>query len=226
MASIRRLVSPRTQEVIYRVQVRTKGRASESANFPNLKEAKAWAISVEAAIREARHFPHAAARRTSFDALAKDYAETVLTQFNEKERATRLRHLDWWSKQFAGLSLTEVTADRISKARDLLATDDHRVLDLVRFKKMVPRWRGSRCWAGHEDREGTAAHDLASGAAAVQGRVSVMPRSIAGHRLTRNGRRTTSPEQGTSPQMRKMRSALPANSASDSAAVIGGNAAE
>ena len=123
MASIQRIVSPHTQEVTYRVQVRPKGRAPESANFPNLKEAKAWAISVEAAMREARHFPYAAARRTSFDALAKDYAETVLAEFGEKERATRLRHLEWWSKQFAGLMLAEVTADRISKARDMLASE-------------------------------------------------------------------------------------------------------
>jgi hypothetical protein len=35
----------------------------------------------------------------------------------------RVRHLDWWSEQFAGLTLAEVTADRISKARDLLATE-------------------------------------------------------------------------------------------------------
>jgi 7,8-dihydro-6-hydroxymethylpterin-pyrophosphokinase len=61
--------------------------------------------------------------RTSFDALAKDYAETVLAEFNEKERAARVPHLDWWSKQFVGLTLAEVTADRISKARDLLVTE-------------------------------------------------------------------------------------------------------
>jgi hypothetical protein len=50
VASIQRIVSPRTQEVTYRVQVRPKGREPESATFPNLKEAKAWAISVEAAL--------------------------------------------------------------------------------------------------------------------------------------------------------------------------------
>jgi len=43
------------------VQVRPKGRVPESATFPNVKEAKAWAVSIEAAIREARHFPYAAA---------------------------------------------------------------------------------------------------------------------------------------------------------------------
>lgn len=87
MASIQRLVSTRTGEISYRVQVRPKGRATETATFPNLKEAKAWAVSIEAAVREARHFPYAAARRTSFDALAKDYVETVLA---DEERAVLL----------------------------------------------------------------------------------------------------------------------------------------
>ena len=123
MASIQCIVSPLTGEVTYRVQVRRKGRSSESASFPNRKEALAWAQSLETAIREGRHFPHAAAKRASFDALAKDYSETVLAEFDVKERQTRERQLGWWSQQFAGLSLAEITADRISKARDQLSIE-------------------------------------------------------------------------------------------------------
>ena len=123
MASIQRIVSPLTGEVAYRVQVRRKGRPPESARFPNRKEAVAWAESLETSIREGRHFPHAAAKRTSFDALAKDYVETVLGEFTSKERLTRERQLAWWSEQFAGLSLADVTPDRISKARDQLAAE-------------------------------------------------------------------------------------------------------
>jgi len=123
MASIQRIVSPLTREVVYRVQVRRKGRAPESATFPHRKEAVAWAESLESAIREGRHFPHAAAKRTSFDALAKDYVETVLGEFASKERLTRERQLAWWSEQFAGLSLADVTPYRISKARDKLAAE-------------------------------------------------------------------------------------------------------
>jgi integrase len=122
MASIQRIVSPLTKGVSYRVQVRVKGR-SESETFPNLKEAKEWAASTETAIRQNKHFPHAAARRTSFDALAKDYVETVLAEFDAKEKATRVRQLDWWAKQFAGLTLAEITADRISQARDQLGAE-------------------------------------------------------------------------------------------------------
>ena len=126
MASIQRVVSPLTGEVVYRAQVRRKGRRPLSARFPNRKEAVAWAESLETSIREGRHFPHAAAKRTSFDALAKDYTETVLAEFDAKERLTRERQLAWWSQQFAGLSLAEITADRISVARDKLAAQPFR----------------------------------------------------------------------------------------------------
>jgi integrase len=123
MASIQRIKSKRTGAVSYRVQVRVKGRLAESETFPNKKEAEAWASSIETAIREGRHFPHAAAKRTTFDTLAEDYVATVLPEFDEAERATRIQRLDWWSKKFAGLSLAEITADRISKARDALAAE-------------------------------------------------------------------------------------------------------
>ena len=93
------------------------------ATFPNRKEAEAWAASIETAIREGRHFPHAAAKRTSFDALAKDYVETGMAEFDEVQRAARTLQLNWWSKQFAGKSIAEITPDAISKARDACATE-------------------------------------------------------------------------------------------------------
>lgn len=123
MASIQRIVSPLTQDVTYRAQVRVKGRASESATFPNSKEAKAWAASIESAIREGRHFPHAAAKRTGFDALAKDYLKAIAGEFDEAELARRTRQLNWWAKQFAGKRLAEITPDVISLGRDACAAE-------------------------------------------------------------------------------------------------------
>ncbi|MEO7205706.1 MAG: site-specific integrase [Steroidobacteraceae bacterium] len=123
MASIQRIVSPLTDAVSYRAQVRVKGRPSESETFPNRKEAKEWAASVETAIREGRHFPHAKSRRTSFDALAADYVATVLAEFDEVQGATRTQQLTWWAEQFKGLTLAEITPDRVSKARDACAAD-------------------------------------------------------------------------------------------------------
>jgi integrase len=106
----------------FRVQVRMKGR-SESGTFPNRREALAWAASIETAIREGKHYPHAAAKRTTFDALVKDYTDSMLGEVSESEREARARHLQWWAKQFAGLTCSDVTSERISKARDALATE-------------------------------------------------------------------------------------------------------
>jgi hypothetical protein len=113
MASIQRVVSPLAGEASYRAQVRKKGRRKESATFSNRKEAREWAASIEPAIRESRHFLRAAAKRKGFDALAEDYIKTLLAEFDGKEKATRERQLTWWSRQFAGLSLADITSDRI-----------------------------------------------------------------------------------------------------------------
>jgi integrase len=134
MAHIARRVSALTGEVSYRAQVRLRGRPTESGTFPNRKEAAAWAASLESAAREGRYFPLAAARRTSFSAVAQDYAATVLPEFDETQRAARTRHLAWWTEQFADLNVAEITADRISKARDVCAAQ--------RFTRAKPRRDG------------------------------------------------------------------------------------
>ena len=123
MASIQRIKSPLTGEISYRVQIRAKGRKSESETFSSRAKAVAWAKSIESAVEEGRHFPHAAARRTSFDALAEDYVKTVLPEFDETQRAARTQHLQWWARQFAGKTLAEITAETVSKARDALAAE-------------------------------------------------------------------------------------------------------
>jgi integrase len=123
MASIQRIKSPLTGEISYRAQVRVKGHPAQSETFPNRKEAEAWGASIETAIREGRHFPHAAARRTSFDALAKDYTETVLVERKASEYETRILHLKWWAEEFGDITLAELTTDRIAKGRDRLAVE-------------------------------------------------------------------------------------------------------
>jgi hypothetical protein len=123
MASIQEIESPLTKEISYRAQVRVKWRASESATFSSKKKAAAWAKNLESAIEEGRHFPHAAARRTSFDALAKAYIESALDDFDEKQRATRTQQLTWWAERFKGLILAEIARAKIAEARDVCAAE-------------------------------------------------------------------------------------------------------
>jgi hypothetical protein len=124
MATIVRVPSTRDGgKPAYRAQVRVRGRVPESRTFPNSKQAKAWADSVEAAFREGRDFPHAAARRTSFDALCEDYTRTVLGEARESTRAARTEQLKWWVAHFAGKTLAEITRDTFARGRDALAAE-------------------------------------------------------------------------------------------------------
>lgn len=121
MASIRRLTSPLTRDVSYRAQVRVKGHRSQSATFPSRAEAMKWATSVEAAITEGRYFPQARASRTSFAEAVARYKDAALADVNERGRHARSQHLDYFLDRFAGLTLAEITPNRVAEARDELA---------------------------------------------------------------------------------------------------------
>ena len=123
MASIQRIKSPLTGTISYRAQVRVKGRPTQSETFPNLKEAKAWGASVESAIRENRNHPHLAGGKKSFAELVRRYRETVMKDAGASSKAVREQHLTWWDTHFAGLTLAEITPDRVADARDALATE-------------------------------------------------------------------------------------------------------
>jgi len=100
-----------------------KGRPAESATFPNRKEAEASAASLE----------------------------TVLPDFDEVQRAARAAlQLNWWSRQFAGKSIAEITADAISKARDACAAET-----FTRGKPTEDKKTGER--RGHQSNTGAAA---------------------------------------------------------------------
>lgn len=106
----------------YRAQIRTRGK-SESATFPKKAEAVEWAASIETAMREGKHFPHAAARRTGFDALVASYIEDALDGFDEKQKKTRIQQVEWWAKQFNGRTVVEITPDVIKEARKACAAE-------------------------------------------------------------------------------------------------------
>ena len=123
MASIQRIKSPLTGAVSFRVQLRVKGRASESETFTNRKDAVAWAAGIETAIAEGRHFPHRKAQRTTLTSLVDRYRQAVLAEVKSSNRQTREQHLDWWARELGGLTLAELTPDRVAEARDKLTAE-------------------------------------------------------------------------------------------------------
>jgi integrase len=123
MASIQKIKSPLTGEISYRAQIRVRGK-SESATFPKKSEAVEWAASLETAIREGKHFPHAVARRTSFDALAATYVRDALADLaDDKQRNTREQQIEWWSEQFKGKTVAEITRDAIKASLAVCAAE-------------------------------------------------------------------------------------------------------
>src|SRR5579862_980394 len=123
MASIQRLKSPLTGEISYRVQIRVKGKPTLSETFPKKDEAKHWANSTETAIREGKHFPHLKAAKTTFAALVARYDDSVLKDANEKLQLNQRKQLQWFNERFVGLSLAEITPDKIAEARDALLAE-------------------------------------------------------------------------------------------------------
>jgi integrase len=125
MASIQRIKSPLTGTISYRAQVRVKGRPAKSETFPNKKEAEKWASGLESAIRENRHHPHLAGGKKSFAEAADRYLKTVVNEAKPSDLRTRRIHLDWFAEQFIGLTLAEITPDRVATARDALAREKY-----------------------------------------------------------------------------------------------------
>jgi integrase len=117
MASIQRIVSALTKDVSYRAQVRVKGRPTESKSFANRKDAKEWAAALESAIADARYFPSRKAQRTLFAELIERYRRDVLKD------PSRGAHLDWWKERFLGLTIAEITPDKVAEARDALLAE-------------------------------------------------------------------------------------------------------
>ena len=104
--------------ISYQVQVRLKGGGLESATFTSLTKAKLWAQSIEAAIRDGRHFTGSKAKKHTLTNLLKRFLEHPSLQ--EKTRTNYQPQLTWWSNQLGSKVLADITPDTIAKQRDKL----------------------------------------------------------------------------------------------------------
>lgn len=111
--------------ISYRAKVRLKGHPTEYATFKRKTDATKWAQSIEAAIREGRHFKTVEAKRRTFAELVERYFEEVLPERPKNAVNTR-RHLTYWKKKLGSLPLADVTPTLIVKFRnELLTTPTH-----------------------------------------------------------------------------------------------------
>jgi integrase len=103
----------------YRVKIRLKGAPSLSGTFARLTDAKRWAQSTEAAIREGRHFKNAAAKKHTVTELIDKYVAEVLPTKPRNARSQKTQLL-WWKQELGALSLANLSAAEIGKCRDKL----------------------------------------------------------------------------------------------------------
>ena len=110
----------------YRVKVRLKGHPSASGSFQRLTDAKRWAQSTEAAIREGRHFKTTESKRHTLGDLVDRYIIEVLPT-RPKNASNANQHLLWWKAKLGTYALAEVSPALIVQQRNaLLATTTRR----------------------------------------------------------------------------------------------------
>jgi hypothetical protein len=110
---------------VYRVKVRLRGYPAQSATFERLTDAKRWAQSTEAAIREGRYFKNAAAKKHTVGELIDKYVAEILPTKPRHAQSQRYQ-LAWWKGELGTLSLASLTAPEIGKCRDKLLAHEFR----------------------------------------------------------------------------------------------------
>jgi len=115
MATIEKRVTT-DGKTTYRVKIRLRGFAPETATFDRLTDAKTWAAATEADMKAGRHFGQS--KRHTFNDLVAEYkphAERTLARFEEREA-----QLTFWASIFGNDLLNSITPQRIAKERDKL----------------------------------------------------------------------------------------------------------
>jgi len=103
----------------YRVKIRIKGAPVQSGSFERLTDARRWAQSTEAAIRQGRHFKAAEAKKHTLAEAIDRYSKEVLPH-KAKGGANQVAQLAWWRKQIGAYVLADISPALIAEYRDRL----------------------------------------------------------------------------------------------------------
>jgi len=103
----------------FRVKVRLRGHRPVSETFRRLTDARHWAQSTEAAIRERRYFKTSESTRHTLAEMVDRFCDTELPKLPKVARLMRAQ-LGWWRSHLGHLVLADVAPSEISAARDRL----------------------------------------------------------------------------------------------------------
>ena len=108
-------------KVSFRVQVRLKGRPSQTATSDRKTDAKRWVNETESAIREGRYFKTDEARRHTLADMCDRYLTDTLPSKGTSLQRGQKQQLAWWTKRIGKYALADVTPALIAEQRDFLA---------------------------------------------------------------------------------------------------------
>jgi hypothetical protein len=107
MATIERRTTDK-KEISFRVKIRLIGHPIQTASFRRLTDAKNWAQSTEAAIREGRCFKSEESKKHTFGEAVDRYISDVLPTKPKNLRSQRSQ-LEWWKIKLGRYTLADIT---------------------------------------------------------------------------------------------------------------------
>ena len=119
MATIDQRLGPDGTKV-FRIRVRRKGYATQTATFAKLSEAKQWLQSTETAIREGRYFQKSAAKTHTLTDVINRYLREILPHKRPSTIPTQAQHLHWWQTQLGHYVLADITPALVGEHRSIL----------------------------------------------------------------------------------------------------------
>lgn len=109
-------------KVTYRVRIRVDGAPDMSQSFPSRKEAKKWAISMEADIRAGRYFGRQEDKKKKFSDLVDRMIDEVLPNNPGSFQKIKTQLL-WWNTHLKDYFLCHITSHMISDLKSKLINE-------------------------------------------------------------------------------------------------------
>lgn len=136
MASIRRVQG--AKGLRWRVQIRRKGYEQQSAYFDRKSDAETWARKIEAAIDAGKHPIGSEAKKHTIAEVIERYIREVLPR--KKSTKDQRQQLLVWRDLLGVLRLSEITPDRLIKARGAISQHKGRSGGLVTSATVNRYW--------------------------------------------------------------------------------------
>lgn len=106
----------------FQATIRLRGYPTQTASFARKTDAKRWAESTEAAMREGRYFKTSESRKHTLGDLVDQYNKDIIPTKGRFGRDQETQ-LQWWKCQFGPYLLCDITPAMVAEGRDRLLSE-------------------------------------------------------------------------------------------------------